>query len=184
LSNWRTKLKVLKCHNYTVILPIIHISFCPESRNRLQGPICKFSKVWGLNCNFPKLRDQIEFSSSSTSNPEFQQKTHCSLQISNTNSPFKQKIITQNHHLLIQSLKINQIILQLLPISLLISLFSLLLFLSPFSLLSHGLLSKYSDLFFFSFYLYLSSLLNYHYTPYSFIPTFKPPRTLLYFPTH
>jgi hypothetical protein len=27
-------------------------------------------------------------------------------------------------------------------------------------------------------------LLNYHYTPYSFIPTFKPPRALLYFATH
>jgi hypothetical protein len=83
-------LKVLKFHNYTGILPIIHILFCSESRNRLQGPICKFSKVWGLNCNFHKLRDPIEFSSSSTSNPEFQQKTHCSFLISNTNSSFKQ----------------------------------------------------------------------------------------------
>ena len=90
MSNWRTKLKVLKFHNYTGILPIIHILFCSESRNMLQGPICKFSKVWGLNCNFHKLRDQIEFSSSSTSNPEFSQITYCYPLISNTNSPFKQ----------------------------------------------------------------------------------------------
>jgi hypothetical protein len=83
-------LKVLKFHNYTGILPIIHILFCSESRNRLQGPICKISKVWGLNCNFPKLRDQIEFSSSSTSNPEFSQITYCYPLISNTNSSFKQ----------------------------------------------------------------------------------------------
>jgi hypothetical protein len=83
-------LKVLKFHNYTGILPIIHILFCSESWNRLQGPICKFSKVWGLNCNVPKLKDQNEFLSSSTSNPEFQQKTHCSFLISNINSPFKQ----------------------------------------------------------------------------------------------
>ena len=81
---------MLKFHNYTGILPIIHLLFCSESRNRLQGPICKFSKVWGLNYNFHKLRDQFEFLSSSTFNPEFQQKTHCSFLISNTNSPFKQ----------------------------------------------------------------------------------------------
>jgi len=81
---------VLKFHNYIVILPIIHISFCPESRNRLQGPICNFFKVWGLNCNFPKLRDQTEILSSSTSNPEFLTETYCSLQIPNTISPFKQ----------------------------------------------------------------------------------------------
>jgi len=52
------------------------------------------------------LEDQIEFSSSSTSNPEFQQKTHCAFLISNTNSPFKQNhnsksssfnSISQNH---------------------------------------------------------------------------------------
>jgi hypothetical protein len=83
-------LKVLKFHNYTGILPIIHILFCLESQNRLQGPICKFSKVCGLNCNFPKLRDQIEFLSSSTSNPEFSHITYCYPLISNTNSPFKQ----------------------------------------------------------------------------------------------
>jgi len=81
---------VLKFHNYTGILPIIHLLFCSESRNMLQGPICKFSKVWGLNCNFPKFRDQIEFLSSSTSNPEFSQITYCYPLISNTNSPFKQ----------------------------------------------------------------------------------------------
>jgi len=102
-------LKVLNSLIYTVILSIIHISFCPESWNRLQGPICKFSKVWGLNCNFHKLRDQIEFSSSSTSNPEFQQKTHCSFLISNTNSPFK-----QNHNLKSSSFFHNQLINQLL----------------------------------------------------------------------
>jgi len=83
-------LKVLNSLIYTVIMSIIHMLFCSDSRNRLQGPICKFSKVWGLNCNFPKLRDQTEILSSSTSNPEFQQKTHCSFLISNTNSPFKQ----------------------------------------------------------------------------------------------
>ena len=84
MSNWRTKLKVLNSLIYTVILSIIHMLFCSESRNRLQGPFCKFSKVWGLNCNFPKLRDQIEFSSSSTSNSEFSQITYCSCQISNS----------------------------------------------------------------------------------------------------
>ena len=77
-------MKVLNSLIYTVILSIIHMLFCSESRNMLQGPICKFSKVWGLNCNFPKLRDQIEFSSSSTSNSEFSQVTHCSCQISNS----------------------------------------------------------------------------------------------------
>jgi len=84
---------VLNSLIYTVILSIIHMLFCSESRNMLQGPICKFSKVWGLNCNFPKLRDQIEFSSSSTSNSEFSQITYCSCQIPNTISPF-----TQNHN--------------------------------------------------------------------------------------
>jgi len=77
-------LKVLNFHIYTVILPIIHMLFCSESRNMLQGPICKFSKVWGLNCNFSKLRDQTEILSSSTSNPEFSQITYCSCQISNS----------------------------------------------------------------------------------------------------
>jgi len=90
LSNWRTKLKVLNSLIYTVILSIIHMLFCSESRNRLQGPFCKFSKVWGLNCNFPKLRDQTEILSSSTSNPEFSQITYCYPLISNTNSSFKQ----------------------------------------------------------------------------------------------
>ena len=90
LSNWRTKLKVLHSLIYTVILSIIHMLFCSESRNMLQGPICNFSKVRGLNCNFRKLRDQIEFSSSSTSNPEFQQITYCYPLISNINSQFKQ----------------------------------------------------------------------------------------------
>jgi hypothetical protein len=77
-------LKVLKIHNYTGILPIIHILFCSESRNMLRGPICNFSKVWGLNCNFHKLRDQTEILSSSTSNLEFQQKTYCSFHISSS----------------------------------------------------------------------------------------------------
>jgi hypothetical protein len=75
---------VLKIHNNTIILPIIHLLFYPESRNMLQGPIYNFFKVWGQNCNFHKLRDQTEILSSSTSNPEFQQKTHCSFQISNS----------------------------------------------------------------------------------------------------
>jgi hypothetical protein len=44
----------------------------------------------GLNCNFPKLRDQTEILSSSTSNPEFSQITYCYPLISNTNSLFKQ----------------------------------------------------------------------------------------------
>jgi hypothetical protein len=66
---------VLKIHNYTGILPIIHILFCPESRIMLQGPICNCFKVWGLNYNFHKLREQTEILSSSTSKPEFQQKT-------------------------------------------------------------------------------------------------------------
>ena len=75
---------MLKFHNYTGILPIIHLLFCPESRNMLEGPSYNVSKVWGLNCNFHKLRDQPEILSSSTSNPEFQQKTYCSFQISNS----------------------------------------------------------------------------------------------------
>jgi hypothetical protein len=99
-------LKVLNSLIYTVILSIIHMLFCSDSRNRIQGPICKFSKVWGLNCNFPKLRDQTEILSSSTSNPEFLTETYCSLQIPNTISPFKQNhnsksssfnSISQNH---------------------------------------------------------------------------------------
>jgi hypothetical protein len=52
---------VLKIHNYTEIMLIIHLLSCPESRIMLHGPICIFSKVWGLNCNFNKLRDQTEF---------------------------------------------------------------------------------------------------------------------------
>jgi hypothetical protein len=64
-------MKILQIHNYTENLPIIHPQFCPEFRIMLQGPICNFSKVWGLNCNFHKLRDQTEISLSSTSNPDF-----------------------------------------------------------------------------------------------------------------
>ena len=74
----------------------------------LQGPICNVSNVWGVNCNFYKLRDQIELLSSSTSNLEFPQMTYCYINISNSNSPFKQ-IITQNHHLYLKSSKINYI---------------------------------------------------------------------------
>jgi len=92
-------LRVLKFHNYIGILLIIHLLFCPESRNMLQGPICNFSKVWGLNCNFHKLRDQTEILSSSTSNPEFQQKTYYSFQI--PNSKFT---IYTNHNLKSSSL--------------------------------------------------------------------------------
>ena len=84
MLNERTKLKGLKIHNYTGILPIIHLLFCPESRNMLQGSICNFSKVWGLNYNFHKLRDQTEISSSSTSNPVFSHKIYCYLKISNS----------------------------------------------------------------------------------------------------
>ena len=73
-----------KIHNSTGILPIIHILFCSESRKMFHGPICNFAKVWGLNCNFCKLMDQTEILSFSTSNPEFQQKTYCSFQISNS----------------------------------------------------------------------------------------------------
>ena len=90
LSIWRTKLKVFNSLIYTVILSIIHMLFCSESQNMLHGTNLKISKVRGLNCNSRKLRDQIEFSSSSTSNPEFQQITYCYPLISNTNSPFKQ----------------------------------------------------------------------------------------------
>jgi hypothetical protein len=105
-QNGRTKLKVLKIHNYTGILPIIHLLFCPESRNMPQGPICNVSKVWGLNCNFHKLRDQTKISLSSTSNPEFSQITYCYIMISNTNSPFKQNHNSKSSFYL-QSLNIN-----------------------------------------------------------------------------
>ena len=85
LSNWRTKLKVLNSLIYTVILSIIHMLFCSESRNMLQGPICNFSKVRGLNCNFRKLRDQIEFFIIFNLKPRILQKPHCSPLISNIN---------------------------------------------------------------------------------------------------
>ena len=103
LSNWRAKPKISKIHNYTRILAIIHPQFYPESRIMLQGPLCNFFKVWRLNCNFPKLRDQTEISSSSTStsNSDFSIDylnisfpTYCFIKISNSNSLFKQ-IITQ-----------------------------------------------------------------------------------------
>ena len=90
LSNWRTKLKISYIPNYTGILPLNHPQFCSEPQFMPQGPICNIFKVQGLNCNFHNLRDQTEFSSSSTSNPEFQQITYCYPMISNTNSPFKQ----------------------------------------------------------------------------------------------
>jgi hypothetical protein len=60
LSNWKTKLKMSKIHDYTGILPIIHPQFCPESQIMLQGPLWNFIKFLGSNCNFIKLKDQSE----------------------------------------------------------------------------------------------------------------------------
>ena len=111
LSNWRTKLKISYIPNYTEILSLNHPQFCSEPQFMPQGPICKISKVRGLNCNFHKLRDQTEFSSSSTSNSEFQQITYCYPLISNTISPFK-----QNHNsksLSFNSISQNQLINQI-----------------------------------------------------------------------
>ena len=106
LSNWRTKLKVLKFHNYTGILPIIYLLFCSESRNMIQGPICNFPKFgdytvifqnWGTKPKFCHLQPPTQnFNRKPTVLSKFLTQIHHS-----------NKTITQNHYFYLQSLKFN-----------------------------------------------------------------------------